>query len=240
MPDDTDPPVTRLAAGTAAGLVAAPDVAGLVDLALQLRCAQRLGDGGFDGVELVVAGDLLRECAAVVLEDDEVADQGEKSRLLEHALDQHLELGVENRREFLAGNGAPRLEPLVACSDGADPRFETIGDDEDRVAREQHWQFHLVGLQLVVSRVDCGGFVRRVLQFDDRKRQAIDEDDDIRAARVLVLLNGELVDHKPVVRVGLVEIQNANLRSPNVAGLVAVLDRHTVDEHSLEAAVAIL
>ena len=46
---------------------------------MQLRGPERLLHGGADGVELVVAGHLLGEGAAVVLEDDEVAEQGEEA-----------------------------------------------------------------------------------------------------------------------------------------------------------------
>ena len=61
---------------------------------LELRGAQRLLHRHVDGVELVIAGHLLDErAAAVVLEDDEVADQVEEPALLEHALDHHLQLG---------------------------------------------------------------------------------------------------------------------------------------------------
>ena len=212
MPDDADPAVARFAARAASGLVPAD----VVDFAARVGRPQGLGDGGLDGVELVVARDLLGERAAVVLEHDEVPEHREEPGFLEHALDQHLKLGVEDRREFLATDRAPRLEPLVARRERADPRLEAIRDHENRVAGEHRRQLGLVGQQLVVCRAHGGGLVRRVLQFDDRERQAVDEDDDVRAARVLVLLNGELVDDEPVVRFGFVEVEYANLRSSNV------------------------
>ena len=208
-----DAAVARFAARAASGFVASSLVA---DLALKLRSTQCLGDSGLDGVELVVAGDLLGQCAAIVLENDEVAEHREETGFLEHTLDQYLKPGVEDRRELLAADRAPRLEPLVARCERADPRLEAIRNHENGIAGEQRRQFRLVGLQLVVRRTHRGSFVRRVLEFDDREWQAVDEDDDVRAARVLVLLNGELVDREPVVRFGFVEVQDTNLPSPNV------------------------
>ena len=95
VPDDADAAVAGLAAGEAARLVASPDVAGL---ALELCRAQRLGDGGLDGVELVVARHFLGERPAVVLENDEVAQQGEETSPLADARQHHLQLGCALRR----------------------------------------------------------------------------------------------------------------------------------------------
>ena len=52
-------------------------------------------------VELVIAGHLPDQRAANVLEHDEVAQQRQEAPLLEDALDQHLQLRVEGRRQLL-------------------------------------------------------------------------------------------------------------------------------------------
>jgi hypothetical protein len=61
---------------------------------------------------------------------------------------------------------------------------------------------------LLVSIPDRCIFVRRVFQLDNSKRQAIDEDDDIRPAFVLVLDNSVLIDREPVIRVWVVEVND--------------------------------
>ena len=60
VPDHADAPVTRLAAGPPAGLVAARGLGHAVGLALQLGGSQRLAHRHLHRVELVVAGHLLR------------------------------------------------------------------------------------------------------------------------------------------------------------------------------------
>ena len=77
MPDDADAAVARRAAGLLASLVA---TALFTDAHNRARRGgpQGLADRDSHGVELVVAGHLLQEdAAAVVLEDDEVAEQRE-------------------------------------------------------------------------------------------------------------------------------------------------------------------
>ena len=75
VPDDADAAVAGRSAGSAPPLVA-PALLDHGRVRSQPGRTQRLGDGGAHRVELMVAGHLLQEdAAAVVLEDDEVADQ---------------------------------------------------------------------------------------------------------------------------------------------------------------------
>ena len=53
-----------------------------------------------------------------------------------------------------------------------------------------------------------------------------------------VLRDGELVDGEEAVVGGVVEVQDADLRSTNGAVLRPVLHRHAVDQHPVEGAVA--
>ena len=95
VPDDADSAVAGFAAGPEPRLVAALLVfADAPSGLLRLDGAQRLLDGDAHGVELVVAAHLLgRLAAAVVIEDDEVADQPEEARRRAGALQHHLQLG---------------------------------------------------------------------------------------------------------------------------------------------------
>ena len=95
MPDDADAPVAGLAAGPGAGLVAATDLGN----SAQAGGAESLGDGNPDRVELMIAGHLLgKRAAAVVLKDDEVADQGDEAVGVADALEHHLNLGSRGDR----------------------------------------------------------------------------------------------------------------------------------------------
>ena len=146
MPYHADAPVAGFSAGAVARLVASAFPSDARSLALQLCGAQGFGHRGFDGVELVVAGHLLGEmAAAVVLEDDETAQQRQKAAFVEYALDQHLEFRVEGRRQFLALDRAPGLEPLPPGAQRADAGLQTVRDDQRRIAGEQGWQLGLVG-----------------------------------------------------------------------------------------------
>jgi hypothetical protein len=51
--------------------------------------------GFVNGVELVVACDLLDQCPAVILKDDEVADEVEQAALLKQTLNHNLKLRGE-------------------------------------------------------------------------------------------------------------------------------------------------
>ena len=204
-----------------------------------LRRSQRLADRRLDRVELVVSRHLLGEPpAAVVLEHDEVAQEGEEAPLLEHPLDRHLDLGEEHRGQLLAGDGAPRLEPLPPRGEGAEPGLDAVRHREYRVEGEQRGQLGLVGPELLPGAAQRRVLVRRVLQLDDGERQAVDEQHDVGAAREVALDHGELVDREPVVVRGRLEVEHLHLRASDRAALVAVLHRDPVHRHAVERAVA--
>ena len=234
VPDDADAAVAGLAAGEAARLVASPDVAGL---ALELRCAQRLGDGGLDGVELVVARHLFRERPAVVLEHDEVAQQGEETSPVADARQHHLQLGCARVGQGLAGDRPPGLEPLAARRERSNPGIHAVGDDQDGIHGEQGRQFIPVGLQLPPCGPDRGVLVARILHFDQAQRKAVDEQHGVGPSLVVVLDDRELVGGEPVVAGGPLEVDDLRLGAPDRA-FVAVLHRHAVDQHAVEGAVA--
>ena len=77
VPDDADAAVAGIAAGDPTGLVAPGGFGG----SLQLCRTQRFVHSDADGVKLVVAGHLLGQRAAVVVEHNEVAQKGGRKRL---------------------------------------------------------------------------------------------------------------------------------------------------------------
>ena len=64
---------------------------------------------------------------------------------------------------------------------------------------QQVGDFVFVSFQLRVSLPHIGRFIRRVLQLDDRQRQAIDEDSDIGPASLLGSRDAELVNDQQIV-----------------------------------------
>lgn len=106
------------------------------------------------------------------------------------------------------------------------------------VVGEQRGDFRLVRLQLVVGGPDGRALVRGVLEFEDGERQAVDEDDDVRAAGALVLDDGELVDHQPVVVRRVAEVDDSRLRPADAAVRPPVLHRDAIDEHAVQRLVA--
>src|SRR5438270_110675 len=81
----------------------------------------------------------------------------------------------------------------VGC-ERADPRRDSVRNHHYGVAAEQRTDLGLVGLQLVEGTVERGVLVAGVLQFDDAKRQPVDEDHNIRPALRLVFDHRVLVD----------------------------------------------
>ena len=158
--------------------------------------------------------------------------------MLEDALDHHLQLRQMRIGQALARDGAPGLEPLAPGGERADTRLHAVGDDQQRVRSEERRDLGLVGLELLEGRPDGGVLVRRVLELDDRQRQAVDEEHDVRPAAVLVLHHGELVDRQPVVGGRVLEVQHPRLGAADRAVGRAVLHRHPVHEQAMHRAVA--
>jgi hypothetical protein len=86
---------------------------------------------------------------------------------------------------------------------------------------------------------DGGVRIGGVFQFNDRQRQAVDEQHEVRPAAVLVLGDAELIHGQPVVARGIVEVQHLRLRAANLAPARAVVDGHTVHQEPVQRAIAL-
>ena len=85
-------------------------------------------------MELVVPGHLLEEFSApVVIEHDEVSQDGQEVVLLADPFQHHLEFGEVGSAGFLVIHGLPGLEPLLPRGQGADPGVESVGDHQELV-----------------------------------------------------------------------------------------------------------
>ena len=221
-----------------AGALRMPDDATAAVAAGQGRLQRRL-DGPPCGVELVVARDLLRDVGAVVLEHDERAEEVEEPALLEHASGQHLQPGHEGRGQLLPLDGPPRQEPLLRSRQRPEPRFGTVRHDAELVVAHELRDavLALVRLDLVVRGPDRGVLVGRILQFDVRQRDPVHEDQDVGPARLPRSPDAELVDDEPVVRLRIVEVDQADRLGGDPVRAGPGLDRGSVDEHAVEAAV---
>ena len=236
VPDHADAPVAADAARLAARFVAAVRVA--TRHCLQCCCPQRFGNGGLHGVKLVIPGHLLGQgSAAVVLEHDEVADKRQQPARDADPFEQHLELRQARVGQRLARNRAPRLEPLLPGRQRADARLQSVRHDERSVEGEQRGDLRLVGLQLLEGGPDRGVFVGRVLQLDNRQRQAINEQHNVGSPFASALDHGELVHREPVVGLRFVEVEHADLVATNPAVRVDVLHGDAADKHPIEVTV---
>ena len=232
VPYDADAPVARLTARPSTG--SCWPARGL----LERSSPQRFVHRGLHGVELVVASDLLVEpAAAVVLEHDEVPHQVKEPSRVAHTLKQYLKLRQVLVGKFLAADGAPGLEPLPSCGEGAQPGLQAVGHHQHGVHRKQSGQVGLVGLELLPGGPDGGVGVGGVLELDHPERQPVHEQHHIWAPLDLVLHDGELVDGQPDVVGRSVEVDDSGLRAPD-APAVAVLNGHAVDDHAMERPVA--
>src|SRR5437867_1947637 len=111
--------------------------------------AKRFFHGRVYGVKLMIARHFLRDCRAVVLEHEKMADKIEKSPLIEHAAKQNLELRHRSGSNCLTGYRAPRHEAFAVRTDGSDTRIQPIGNDQDGIIGEERWNLRFVRLQLM-------------------------------------------------------------------------------------------
>ena len=189
-------------------------------------------------MKLVIARQFFDDAiAAVVLEHDEMPDEVKKAAFIEHAAQQHFKLRHGGGRDGFAVNGAPRHEAFLVRADGADARLQAVGNNQHRVVDEQRRDLLLVGLKLLERLPDVGVFVRRIFQFDDTQRQAVDENHDVGAAVVLAFNHRELVHHQPVVVVRVIEINQPDNFRADAAVLAAALDGDAVHQHPMKGAV---
>src|SRR5699024_11124041 len=84
-------------------------------------------DGAVDGVELVIAGDLLRGRTRLFLEDDEVTQVVEQPLRCEEAADQDLELCQVRGCDLDAIDRPPAHEPLSAGRDRSKAGLDAVG-----------------------------------------------------------------------------------------------------------------
>ena len=190
-------------------------------------------------MKLVIARHLFHQrAAAVILEHDEVTNECQEAAGIKDALDHHLQLRNVRVGQRLPRDGAPGLEPFSPGGQGADTGIEPVRDHERGVEGKQRGDFDLVGLQLLPRGPDGGLFIDRVLQLDDRLRQAVDEQHHVRTAFVPVFHDSELAHREPVVVCRVVEVDDVDLVAAHHAARVAVLDIHTVHDHTVEGAVA--
>src|SRR6185369_4440520 len=95
---------------------------------------------------------------AIVLEDNEVANQIEKAARCEDALDNHLEFWKVSVGKAFARDRAPGLEPLPPSAKCANACIDPVGCNQYGVERKARRNFCLVCLELLEGRPD-----RRVL-----------------------------------------------------------------------------
>lgn len=93
-------------------------------------------------------------------------------------------------------------EAAFGGGEGASTGRDAVGDDEEGVVGEEAGDFAFVGLELVVGGFEVAFGVGGVFEFDDDEGQAVDEEDDIGAAVVVIFDEGELVHREEVVVFG--------------------------------------
>ncbi len=236
MPDHAYPTVSGIAAGLAARLPAAGDLGGDVSL----RRPKCFLHGHVHRMELVIAGHLLCQLAGSrILEHDEVPNQVEKAALVEHTLQDNLQLRQRRRSVGIAGDGPPGLEPFLAGAERTDARLYAIRDNERRVGVEERRDLRLIRLELLKGRPNGGVLVGRTLQLNDSKRQSVDEQHHIGPARVLTVRDRELVERQPIVVVGHVEVDETGLPTCNRTILSTILDGDAVHQQAVAQAITL-
>ena len=131
----------------------------------------------------------------------------------------------------------PGGEALAGGGQAANLGLGAVGDHQQLVEREEAGDLGLVGLELLPGGVDGGFGVGGVLELDDGEGEAVDEEEDVRAALGLAL-DCELVDGEPVVVGGVVEVDKADELAARLA-VAHDLDGDALDEERVEGAVGV-
>ena len=193
---------------------------------------------GVNRVDLVVLGHHLPRPCAVALEQDEVTDQlqqvcgGEDT--LDHRLQRRATMGLPVRRTHLLPFGE------VLCSRAPCPhprRHQVRHADDPEVAVEAGDR---VGV--VVNLIDR--ILRRLrkpgrLQLELAKRQAVDEQQDVRPAVMPTLDDRELIDREQLIAVGVLEVDELRALGLLDPRIVHVGDRHARGQQLVKAAVVL-
>gem|GEM_PF-3793819 len=116
-----------------------------------------------------------------------MAQQLQKTPLLEHALDQRRQFRRALGRDGLAIRGAPRHEAFQIGGQRTDARRDAIGRHQQRIGIKQRRNLLLVSLQLVERVRQMRARAARRFQFDHRQRQTVDEQHHVGAAVELAL-----------------------------------------------------
>ena len=221
-----------------AGALGVPDDA---DAAVTLRaCGDR---GALDrmahGMELVIPSDDLATPEPVSANTVKSRSSGEKPGLLEHPLDDGSEFGRSLRCNLSPVNGAPRHEPFDIGSQRADTRALTPSEvtsaafvrNRDGISSLYVWSWLKAPSRVAFS---SPGFFSSMTA----KRQAVDEQHDVRAAIVVILDHRELIHRQPVVALydssKSIKLRYISSDTPVFAGH---LHRHSLDQVLVQAAV---
>ncbi len=191
-------------------------------------------DGGVDGPVLVVLRDPLHQPLRLGREHDERPYEVEEARRLEDAADEDLQCGAVGD-DLAAVDRLPRCEVLPAGGEGAHRGTAAVGDDGHGVGHEDRRDVTAVGLALVPGAAQGGVLGAGVLQLQQAERDAVDEDDDIRAPVPAGLDDGELVDREPVVRSRMRPVDEPDQGGTHRPVRGPVLDRHPLDEEPVHA-----
>ncbi|MCY1294178.1 hypothetical protein D9M70_434640 [compost metagenome] len=212
-----------------------PDHPALVR-ATRARGADHLLDRRTHGMELVIAGNLLHQ-PAVILEQHEVAHVIEQHGRLKHATNQRFQL-VEfaQRIDAYTVNGAPASEAFRIRRQRAHTRLAAIGNHQDLVVLEHIRDLFLVSLNLLEGLPDIGIHVRRILQFQQHQRQAVDEQDDVGPTRMFRPLNTELIDRQPLIAAHIDPVDQPHEVAARLT-ILLVLNRDATDQKAMEQAV---
>ncbi len=134
------------------------------------------------GVELVVARDLLHQLA-VILKQDEVTDVVQQVLLgpVRHAPGFAV-LETPQRSMFTPSIVRQAMKRSALAESDPIQRISTVRDHHTSLVPEHVRDLLLVRLDLVERLPDVGVLVGGVFEFQQHQRQAVDEQDDVRAA----------------------------------------------------------
>ena len=186
-----------------------------------------------DGMELVVAGDLLDRATTLVFEDDEPAQHVEERPAVQEAMGERLQgQSLRLLDDGVPVDRAPPHEAVEASGDGPVARGEAVRDHRKHRRPEQVRDLVLVGLDLVPGRLEIGAL--GALELNDDERDPVQEQDHVRDPGRLAN-DVHLVEGVPLV-LGIVPIDE-RAPAPTLLAVVEEVDGHAIHEEVVDAAV---
>src|SRR5690625_2635851 len=161
-------------------------------------------------MKLMVTRNLLDQMIPILLEQDEMPDIIQKQLSVEEPFNHRLHLKLQFGSVIFVVNNPPGVGAVAIRGYRTNPGGIAVTYNISDVIGKQIGNLLFIRLHLSNCLPDVRIFVIGVFEFAHRKRNAIDEDQQIGPARLFATLNGELTHNQKLILVHGVKIYETN------------------------------